>query len=423
MISQRIGVIGLGYVGLPLSIEFGKKYITIGFDTNAERIRELKCGHDRNFDSTSGEIASAGHLHFSCTPADLSSCNVFIVSVPTPVDENKMPNFLPLVSASETVAKALKHGDIVIYESTVYPGATEEVCVPVLERVSGLKFNTDFFCGYSPERINPGDKERRLTTIPKITSGSTLATAQIVDALYASIIPAGTHLAPSMKVAEAAKVIENTQRDANIALMNEFALIFHSLGIDTHDVLAAASTKWNFMQFKPGLVGGHCIGVDPYYIIQRARTAGYHADLLLACRRLNDNMSKEVASQVIKLMIKNNIMFLGAKVLLLGFTFKENCSDLRNTRVVEMINEFQSYGVQVDIYDPWANTEDATREYGLTLLSAVPTGGNYEGVVLVVAHDQFRDMGIAALRSLGSKKSILYDVKGLFSKDVVDGRL
>jgi UDP-N-acetyl-D-galactosamine dehydrogenase len=425
MLSQQwsIAVIGLGYVGLPLAVEFGKQFDTIGFDINAARIQELQGGLDQTLETNSDEIASAHRLRFTCSASELEDYNVFIVSVPTPVDEKKNPDFTPLIRASETVAGALKRGDIVIYESTVYPGATEEICVPVLERVSGLKFNVDFFCGYSPERINPGDKERRLTTIPKITSGSTPETAQTVDALYRCIITAGTHLAPSMKVAEAAKVIENAQRDANIALINEFAMIFHRLGIDTHDVLAAAETKWNFLPFKPGLVGGHCIGVDPYYLIQRALIAGYHPDILMACRRINEGMGKEVVSNIIKLMIHRQLPIKGGRVLVLGFTFKENCPDLRNTRVIDLLKEFETYGVEVDVHDPWASANDARQEYGRSVLNALPSDGDYHALVLAVAHTEYREMGIEAVRSLGVNGAIVYDIKGLFAKDTVDARL
>jgi UDP-N-acetyl-D-galactosamine dehydrogenase len=421
--TKKLAIIGLGYVGLPLAVEFGKQFDTLGFDINAERIAELQHGRDRTLETTAEEIAAAPQLSFGSNAEVLFERDIFIVAVPTPVDAQKRPDFTPLIRASETVARALKRGDIVIYESTVYPGATEEICVPVLERLSGLTFNTDFFCGYSPERINPGDKERRLTTIPKITSGSTPDTAQTVDALYRCIITAGTHLAPSMKVAEAAKVIENTQRDANIALINEFALIFHRLGIDTHDVLAAAGTKWNFLPFKPGLVGGHCIGVDPYYLIQRALTAGYYPDILMACRRINDHMGKEVVAEVIKLMIKKGQVIKAAKALVLGFTFKENCPDLRNTRVVDLVEEFKSYGVEVDIHDPWADAGEAMNEYGLTLQTELPTVGNYQAIVLAVAHDQYCEMGIKAIRALGTKDGVVYDIKGLFNQNSVDGRL
>ena len=421
--SKKIAIIGLGYVGLPLAVEFGKQFDTLGFDINAGRIAELQQGHDRTLETTAGEIAEAKQLRFGSEAAELADCDIFIVSVPTPVDAQKRPDFTPLIRASETVARALKRGDIVIYESTVYPGATEEICVPVLESVSGLKFNTDFFCGYSPERINPGDKERRLTTIPKITSGSTPETAQTVDALYRCIITAGTHLAPSMKVAEAAKVIENTQRDANIALINEFALIFHRLGIDTHDVLAAAGTKWNFLPFKPGLVGGHCIGVDPYYLIQRALSAGYYPDVLMACRRINDGMGKEVVSEILKLMIGRGLPIKGGRVLVLGLSFKENCPDLRNTRVIDLIRELREFGLDVDVHDPWVSAEDARNECGLELMKALPEQGGYHAVVQAVAHDQYKTLGVDAVRAFTAPGGVIYDIKGLFGKDAVDGRL
>ena len=421
--SKKIAIIGLGYVGLPLAVVFGNKFDTLGFDINAGRIAELQQGRDRTLETTAGEIAEAKQLRFGRDAALLAGCDVFIVAVPTPVDAQKRPDFTPLIRASETVARALKRGDIVIFESTVYPGATEEICVPVLERVSGLTFNTDFFCGYSPERINPGDKERRLTTIPKITSGSTPETAQTVDALYRCIITAGTYLAPSMKVAEAAKVIENTQRDANIALINEFALIFHRLGIDTHDVLAAAGTKWNFLPFKPGLVGGHCIGVDPYYLIQRALTAGYYPDVLMACRRINDSMGKEVVSEIIKLMIGRNLPIKCGRVLMLGLSFKENCPDLRNTRVVDLIRELREFGLDVDVHDPWVPAEDARSECGIELLKALPESGGYHAVVLAVAHDQYKTLGVDAVRAFTAPSGVIYDIKGLFGKDHVDARL
>jgi UDP-N-acetyl-D-galactosamine dehydrogenase len=421
--DARLAVIGLGYVGLPLAVEFGKQFDTLGFDIHTARVDELKQGLDRTRETTSEEITAASYLRFSSDTADLAASNVFIIAVPTPVDEQKRPDFTPLVRASETVGRVLKRGDIVIYESTVYPGATEEICVPVLERLSGLAFNDGFFCGYSPERINPGDKERRLTNIPKITSGSTPDAAQSVDALYRAIITAGTHLAPSMKVAEAAKVIENTQRDANIALINEFALIFHRLGIDTHDVLAAAGTKWNFLPFKPGLVGGHCIGVDPYYLIQRALTAGYYPDILMACRRINDSMGQQIVAEVVKLMIGKDHAIKGSKVLVLGLTFKENCPDLRNTRVVDLKREFESFGAQVDIHDPWADAAEARHEYGFELLNELPGSGGYQAVVLAVAHDQYKALGIDSVRALGVDGAVVYDIKGLFGKDAVDGRL
>ena len=421
--SKKLAIIGLGYVGLPLAVEFGKQFDTLGFDISTTRISELQNGKDRTLETSVEEIAAATRLQFRSDTAALAECNIYIVAVPTPVDDQKRPDFTPLIRASETVARALTRGDIVIYESTVYPGATEEICVPVLERVSGLNFNTDFFCGYSPERINPGDKEHRLTTIPKITSGSTLETAQTVDALYRCIITAGTHLAPSMKVAEAAKVIENTQRDANIALINEFALIFHRLGIDTHDVLAAAGTKWNFLPFKPGLVGGHCIGVDPYYLIQRALSAGYYPDVLMACRRINDGMGKQVVSEILKLMIGRSLPIKGGHVLMLGLSFKENCPDLRNTRVVDLIRELREFGLVVDVHDPWVKAEDARNECGLELLSALPAPGGYHAVVLAVAHDQDKTLGVDAVRAFTAPGGVIYDINGLFGKDAVEGRL
>jgi UDP-N-acetyl-D-galactosamine dehydrogenase len=419
----RIGIIGLGYVGLPLAVEFGKHFDTLGFDINPQRIVELKTGQDRTHEVSAGELAEAKRLHFSVGDAALADRNVFIGTVPTPVDADRRPDFTPLIKASQTVGHALKAGDLVIYESTVYPGATEEICVPELERASGLKFNTDFTVGYSPERINPGDKQRRLTTIVKVTSGSTPEAAEFVDALYRRIITAGTHKAPSLKVAEAAKVIENTQRDANIALMNEFALIFHRLGIDTQDVLAAAGTKWNFLPFKPGLVGGHCIGVDPYYLIQKAQSVGYYPDILLACRRINDAMGRHVAAEVVKLMIHKGHAIAGARVLVLGFTFKENCPDLRNTRVIDLVRELQGFGARVDVYDPCADGAEARHEYAIDLLAEIPAPGQYDALVVAVAHDQFKTLGIEGLRRLANDRAIIYDIKGLFPKDQVDGRL
>ena len=424
----RIAIIGLGYVGLPLAVEFGKHFDTLGFDINPQRITELTAGQDRTHEVSAGELAEAKRLRFCGSElardkAALADRNVFIVTVPTPVDADRRPDFTPMIKASQTVGHALKAGDLVIYESTVYPGATEEICVPELEHVSGLKFNTDFTVGYSPERINPGDKQRRLTTIIKVTSGSTPEAAEFVDALYRRIITAGTHKAPSLKVAEAAKVIENTQRDANIAMMNEFALIFHRLGIDTQDVLAAAGTKWNFLPFKPGLVGGHCIGVDPYYLIQKAQSVGYYPDILLACRRINDAMGQHVAAEVVKLMIHKGHAIAGARVLVLGFTFKENCPDLRNTRVIDLVRELQGFGVKVDVHDPWADRAEARHEYAIDLLTEVPQPGNYDALVVAVAHDQFKTLGIEGLRRLASERAIIYDIKGLFPKDQVDGRL
>jgi UDP-N-acetyl-D-galactosamine dehydrogenase len=421
--NARIGIIGLGYVGLPLAVEFGKHFDTLGFDINPQRITELKTGQDRTHEVSAAELTEAKRLHFSVETAALADRNVFIVTVPTPVDADRRPDFTPLVKASQTVGDALKPGDLVIYESTVYPGATEEICVPELERASSLKFNADFTVGYSPERINPGDKQRRLTTIIKVTSGSTPEAAEFVDALYRRIITAGTHKAPSLKVAEAAKVIENTQRDANIAMMNEFALIFHRLGIDTQDVLAAAGTKWNFLPFKPGLVGGHCIGVDPYYLIQKAQSVGYYPDILLACRRINDAMGHHVAAEVVKLMIHKGHAIAGARVLVLGFTFKENCPDLRNTRVIDLVRELQGFGANVDVYDPWADRAEATREYAIDLLAEMPAPGQFDALVVAVAHDQFKTLGIEGLRRLANDRAIIYDIKGLFPKNEVDGRL
>ena len=419
----QIAIIGLGYVGLPLAVEFGKQFATLGFDTNAERIDELRRGKDRNQESSVEELAEASKLRFSTDRDALRDCNTFIVTVPTPVDEHKRPDFSPLIKASQTVGRALSRDDVVIFESTVYPGATEEICVPELELASGLKFNVDFTVGYSPERINPGDKLRRLTAIPKVTSGSTAEAADFVDALYRRIIVAGTHKAPSIKVAEASKVIENTQRDANIALINEFALIFHRLGIDTADVLAAAGTKWNFMPFKPGLVGGHCIGVDPYYLIQKAQSVGYYPDILLACRRINDAMGEHVAAQVVKLMIGKGHAIQGSRILVLGLTFKENCPDLRNTRVVDLVREFESFGALVDVFDPWADAAQARKEYGLELLASDPVPGAYDGLVIAVAHDQFRALGIDAVGRLANGRAVIYDITGMFPKDRVDGRL
>ena len=373
--STRIAIIGLGYVGLPLAVEFGKQFDTLGFDISAQRIKELRNGQDRTLETTPEELKHATRLQFSTDAAALSACNVFIVTVPTPIDKANRPDLTPLVKASETVGRVLKAGDIVIYESTVYPGATEEVCVPILEKFSGKKFNVDFFCGYSPERINPGDKEHRLPSIKKVTSGSTPEVAEVVDQLYKTIITAGTHKASSIKVAEAAKVIENTQRDVNIALMNELSLIFKRLGIDTLEVLQAAGTKWNFLPFRPGLVGGHCIGVDPYYLTHKALEVGYHSEVILAGRRINDSMASHVADEVIKLMLRKSLPVLGSKVLVLGLTFKENCPDLRNTKVVDMVRTLQGYNTQVDIYDPWIDVAEAAHEYGLQCLPALPAPG------------------------------------------------
>lgn len=421
--NARIAVIGLGYVGLPLAIEFGRLYETLGYDIDAQRVADLREGRDNNHESSAGEIASAGKLRFSADVNDLRDCNVYVVTVPTPVDEHKRPDFTPLLEASRAVGRLLSRGDTVVYESTVYPGATEEICVPQLEAVSGLRFNTDFFVGYSPERINPGDRNRRLVDIPKVTSGSTPESAEFIDSLYRSIITAGTHKASNLRVAEAAKVIENTQRDANIALINEFALIFQRLGIDTTEVLEAAGTKWNFLPFRPGLVGGHCIGVDPYYLIQKAQAHGYYPDILLACRRINDAMGEHVANEVIKLMIQRDIPVAGSRILILGLAFKENCADLRNTRVVELAQRFREYRARVDIHDPWVDPETAKREYGVDVMTAEPPAGQYDAIVLAVAHDQYRILGAQGARRYGRGNALLYDIKSLYPRDTVDARL
>lgn len=418
----QLAVIGLGYVGLPLAVEFGKHRPVIGFDIDAGRIAELAAGRDRTREVSEAELAAARHLRFSAAPAALRAAQIFIVTVPTPIDAHKRPDLGPLLRASETVGRVLKPGDIVIYESTVYPGATEEDCVPVLERVSGLRFNVDFFCGYSPERINPGDKAHRLSTICKVTAGSTPETAETVDALYASIITAGTWKAESIRIAEAAKVIENTQRDLNIALVNELAIIFNRMGLDTGAVLKAAGTKWNFLPFRPGLVGGHCIGVDPYYLTHKAEAMGYHPDVILAGRRINDGMGAYVAGQLIKAMLKKRIEVSGARVLVLGLTFKENCPDLRNTRVVDLVAELRDYGVLVDVHDPLADPAEARQTYGLELLAAPPPG-RYDGIVLAVAHEAFRACGAAALRHLGKGTHVLYDLKLIFPAEDTDLRL
>jgi len=421
--GARIGVVGLGYVGLPLAVAFGARHDTVGFDTDHARIQSLRDGHDRNQEVDDGEFAAAALLRFSSDAEDLRDRDVYIVTVPTPIDEHKRPDFSPLIQASRGIGLVLKAGDVVIYESTVYPGATEEICVPELERTSGLRFNVDFTVGYSPERINPGDRQRRLTNIPKVTSGSTPDTAEFVDALYRGIITAGTHKASSLKVAEASKVIENTQRDVNIALINEFALIFHRLGVDTTEVLEAAATKWNFLPFRPGLVGGHCIGVDPYYLIQKAQAAGYYPDILLACRRINDAMGQHVAAEVIKLMVQRGIAVADARILILGLTFKENCPDLRNTRVIELARELQEYRASVEIHDPWADRAEALREFGVDLLVDVPEAGAYDAIVVAVAHDEFRALGADGLRELGRPGAVIYDIKGVLPKDAVDARL
>lgn len=415
---NKIGVIGLGYVGLPLAVEFGKKIDVVGFDINQERIEELKKGFDRTREVEPEELKASGKLHFSNQLDDLKSVNYFIVTVPTPVDEFKTPDLKPLQSASKTVGSVLKKGDIVIYESTVYPGCTEEICVPVLEKVSGLKFNVDFFCGYSPERINPGDKLHRVTTIKKVTSGSTPEIAEKVDQLYREIIVAGTHKASSMKVAEAAKVIENSQRDINIAFVNELALIFDRIGIDTSEVLEAAGTKWNFLPFRPGLVGGHCIGVDPYYLTYKADSLGYHPQVILAGRRINDNMGIYIANSVIKLMAKNDLPVNKGKVLMLGITFKENCPDIRNSKVVDVIRELQSFGSEVDIYDPQADAAEVKHEYGLSLISKPEK--KYHAIVLTVSHQEFASLD---MESIKEKNAVVYDVKGFLDKSKVTARL
>ncbi len=419
----KLAVIGLGYVGLPLAVEFGKKkYETVGFDINLERIAELAAGKDATLEVSDAELREAQRLSFTADPAVLGACNVFIITVPTPVDDYKRPDLTPLIKASETVARVIQRGSIVIYESTVYPGATEEDCIPVIEKISGLKFNVDFFAGYSPERINPGDKHHRFINTCKVTSGSTPEVADFVDALYASVVVAGTHRVSSIKVAEASKVIENTQRDINIALVNEFALIFNRLGIDTQEVLEAAGTKWNFLPFRPGLVGGHCIGVDPYYLTHKAQELGYHPEVILSGRRINDGMGAYVAEQVIKLMTRKRIQVVDARVLVLGLAFKENCTDLRNTRVVDIVREFQSYHANVDVYDPWVDADEARHEYGIALASTLEPGA-YDAIILAVAHDEFGRMGVEQIHALGKQNHILYDVKYLFRPEQVDGRL
>jgi UDP-N-acetyl-D-galactosamine dehydrogenase len=419
--SKKIAVIGLGYVGLPLAVEFGKRRSVVGFDIKPDRIAELQAGNDSTLEVSAEELAEAGQLSFTTDPADLADCQIFIVTVPTPIDAHKRPNLTPLIKASETVGAVLKKGDIVIYESTVYPGATEEDCVPVLERVSGLTFNEDFFAGYSPERINPGDKLHRLPDILKVTSGSTPEIAAEIDALYAQVVTAGTYMAESIRVAEAAKVIENTQRDLNIALVNELAIIFGKMGIDTEAVLKAAGTKWNFLPFRPGLVGGHCIGVDPYYLTHKAEAEGYHPEVILAGRRINDGMGAYAAGQLVKSMLRQKIQVNGARVLVMGLAFKENCPDLRNTRVVDLIAELETFGVQVDVHDPWVSADEAQAEYGIALKDTPEQG--YDGIVLAVAHSQFREMGADNIRALGSSDSVFFDLKNVFELSDSDLRL
>lgn len=439
--SPRIAIIGLGYVGLPLARLFATKYPVIGFDINAPRVKELMNGIDSTLEVEPDMLKAVlkarsemiippsgtgtpdpwpNGLFCTTDPEDIRGCNIYIITVPTPVDRNNRPDLTPLVKASETVGKVIGKGDIVIYESTVYPGATEEDCIPVVEKFSGLTFNTDFFAGYSPERINPGDKEHTVEKIKKVTSGSTPETGQLVDELYRSVIIAGTHLAPTIRVAEAAKVIENAQRDINIAFVNELAKIFNRMGIDTHDVLAAARTKWNFLPFSPGLVGGHCIGVDPYYLAQKAQEYGYHPEIILAGRRLNDDMGKFVATEVVKLMIKQGTTVRGARALMLGITFKENCPDIRNTRAIDIYHELRDYGLEVTVYDPWANPEEVAHEYGIPTLSEFPEENGFQAIILAVAHQEFRTINLKAHCDLGA---IIYDVKGILDREIVNGRL
>lgn len=426
--ESKIAIIGLGYVGLPLAVEFAKKFPVIGFDINQERVRELKGGHDFTLEvedellqsvlaTASPKVGEVGLFNTSDS-AHLEDCSIYIVTVPTPTDKHNRPVLTPMLKASENIGNYLKNGDVVIYESTVYPGVTEEECVPVLEKVSGLTFNTDFFVGYSPERINPGDKEHTVAKILKVTSGSTPEVAEYVDQLYKTVIIAGTHKAPSIKVAEAAKVIENSQRDINIAFVNELSKIFNLLGIDTQEVLEAAGTKWNFLNFRPGLVGGHCIGVDPFYLAQKAQEVGYHPEIILAGRRLNDSMGKHVATEVIKLMMRKDLKVIDSKVLILGFTFKEDCPDVRNTRVIDIYHELRSFDIDVDVYDPWANAEEVTHEYGLNLLSESPEFNNYSAIILAVAHKEFKSMKISK-----SENCVVFDVKGVLGKELVDARL
>lgn len=418
----KIAVIGLGYVGLPLAVEFGKQHSVVGFDINASRIAALMAGTDHTLEVSNEELAVAIHLRYSSDVQTLKDCNFFIVTVPTPIDSSKQPDLTPLITASKAVGSLLKKDDIVVYESTVYPGATEEVCVPVLEEVSGLIFNQDFYAGYSPERINPGDKEHRVTNILKVTAGSTPEVADFVDEVYNLIITAGTHKAPSIRVAEAAKVIENTQRDVNIALINELAVIFNKMGIDTEAVLKAAGTKWNFLPFRPGLVGGHCIGVDPYYLTHKAQAIGHNPEIILAGRRLNDSMGEYVVTQLVKTMIKKRIQIEGAKVLVLGLSFKENCPDVRNTKVIDIVHELQKYNVEIDVHDPWIDANEAKREYSITPISQ-PLSKQYDGIIIAVAHEQFIKMGIEKIRALGKDSHVIYDLKYLFTKEDTDIRL
>ena len=420
--DTKLGIIGLGYVGLPLAVEFGKKFATVGFDINDTRINELKFGKDSTLEITNEEISLSKKLKFTSNTDDLKSCTIFIITVPTPIDLNKKPDLLPLLNASQLVGSLLKKNDLVIYESTVFPGATEEFCVPVLERNSNLKFNQDFFCGYSPERINPGDKERNVTSIKKVTSGSTPEIADLVDGLYNTIVDAGTYKAKSIKVAEAAKVIENTQRDINIALINELSIIFNKLDIDTEAVLKAAETKWNFLPFRPGLVGGHCIGIDPYYLTHKAIEVGYHPEIILAGRRINDNMGSYVADQVTKLMIKKRIHVVDASILIMGLTFKENCPDIRNSKVVDLVSELKGYNCHVDVYDPWVDIKRAEAEYNLSLIKE-PELGKYDAIIMAVAHEEFKELTSEEVRRYGKEENIIFDIKFLFEESEVDGRL
>ncbi len=417
----KIGILGLGYVGLPLAVEFGKQYQTVGFDLNEKRVHELSEGKDSTLECSSQELASATKLTYTSSLQSMKSCNVIIVTVPTPIDEHKKPDLTPLIRASQMIGEIVKKGDVVIYESTVYPGATEEVCIPIIEEVSGLTFNTDFFAGYSPERINPGDKTRRVSNIIKITSGSNEQVSVFVNELYSSIITAGTHLASSIKVAEAAKIIENTQRDVNIALINELAIIFNKLGIDTLEVLEAAGTKWNFLPFRPGLVGGHCIGVDPYYLSHKSQSVGYFPDIIIASRRLNDGMAQHVVSQLVKKMIQKTIQIQNAKVLLLGFAFKENCPDVRNTKLIDIVTELKDYNADVDIHDPWCSPAEVKKDFDLELVK--PSKDKYDAIIVAVAHDEFKQMDINTLKSYGKENCVIYDLKYVFDKRDVDLRL
>ena len=419
---DNLAIIGLGYVGLPLAVEFGKKFNVIGFDINEDRICELNAGYDNTLEVSSDELKKSKKLIFTANPDEIKECNIFIVTVPTPIDEYKRPDLTPLCRSSELIGKVLKKNDIVIYESTVYPGATEEFCVPILERESKLAFNIDFYCGYSPERINPGDKEHRVSNIKKVTSGSTPEVAEKIDELYRTVITAGTHKASSIKVAEAAKVIENTQRDVNIALINELALIFNKLDINTEEVLKAAGSKWNFLPFRPGLVGGHCIGVDPYYLTHKAIEVGYHPEMILAGRRLNDSMGNYVVDQLAKLMTKKRIHMADSKILIMGLTFKENCPDLRNTRVIDIVNELKNFNCRVDVYDPWVDKKEAEAEYGIKLIE-LRNKGEYDAIIIAVAHSEIKDLGVDKIRLYGKENHVLYDIKYVFTADKVDGRL